>query len=138
LWEKREQLEELGVAVLIVTFESGQLAAAYLQESAVSWPMAIDEQRHLYKSYRMDQASFWDLWGPLSFWAYLKQLLKGNLPQAPTGDVNQRGGNVLIDETGKIKLHHVGAGPADRPSIKSIIDVVLEIRSQKAPDGEYQ
>ncbi len=84
----------------------------------------------------MHRASFWDLWGPLSVLAYLKQLLRGNLPKASTGDVNQRGGNVLIDESGIIKLHHVGSGPADRPSITSILDVVLDINSQKVNDLE--
>ena len=138
MWEKREFLEELEVAVLIVTFESRNLAETYLQESSVAWPILLDERRHLYKGYQMDRANFWDLWGPHSFWAYLKQLLKGNVPKAPNGDISQRGGNVLIDKTGAIKLHHVGTGPADRPSVASIIDVVQGIRSQTFPAGEGQ
>ena len=131
-------MEKLGVAVVIVTFESRQLAAAYSQESAITWPVVIDERRYLYKNYQMFRASFWDLWGPPSIWAYVKQLLKGNLPKNPTGDINQRGGNVLIDESGKIKLHHVGTGPADRPSIQSLIDVVSGSQSHKAHDGADQ
>ena len=79
----------------------------------------------------MNHANFWDLWGPKSFWVYLKQLLQGNLPQKPTGDISQRGGDVLLDEDGDIKLHHIGTGPADRPSIKMILDIVLKFQDQK-------
>ena len=36
---------------------------------------------------------------------------------------------------GIIKLHHVGTGPADRPSIQSIISEVLEVKRQKNHGG---
>ena len=109
---------------MIVTFESMQAASAYSRKSAITWPVIIDEQRHLYKRYRMYRASFWDIWGPSTWWVYFKQLLKGNLPQRASGDIHQRGGDVLIDDKGIIQLHHVGKGPADRPSVAVILNVV--------------
>jgi len=119
-------LEELGVAVVILTFETNHAATIYSQDLEINWPVVIDEQRHLYKRYQMHRASFWDLWGPSTWLAYLKQFFKGNLPKNPTGDIHQRGGDVLIDENGIIRLHHVGTGPADRPSVDSIINKILE------------
>ena len=37
------------------------------------------------------------------------------------GDIFQRGGDVLIDPTGIVALHHVGNGPADRPPVETIL-----------------
>jgi hypothetical protein len=34
------------------------------------------------------------------------------------------GGDVLIDPTGIVSLHHVGAGPADRPAIETIMNKI--------------
>lgn len=75
------------VAVLIVSFESRNLTATYLQDSTITWRMIIDEQRQLYNTYHMDRTSF-GIYGTTRFLAYLKQLLKGNAPKAPLGDVN--------------------------------------------------
>jgi len=126
LWERKDKLEDLGVSIMIVTFESMPSVSAYSWESGITWPVILDERLHLYKRYKMYRAGFWDLWGPSTWWAYLKQLLKGNLPQRASGDIHQRGGDVLIDDKGIIQLHHVGKGPADRPSVASILEVVVE------------
>jgi len=110
--------------VLIITFESQQAGSEYIRESGISWPIVLDNQRHLYNNYNMYRASFWDVWGLRSCWAYLKQLVKGRLPKALSSDIYQRGGDVLIDDQGVIRLHHVGTGPADRPAIDSILKIV--------------
>lgn len=109
---------------MVVTFESLQTAKSYATESDVNWPIMIDERRYLYSHFQMHRANFWDLWGPGTWLAYVRQLMKGNLPKRTRGDIHQRGGDVLIDGFGQIRLHHVGSGPADRPQVKSIIDIV--------------
>ncbi len=68
----------------------------------------------------------------------MKQLLKGNFPENPAAEVNQRGGNALIDESRKRIPYQVGTGPADRLSIQSLIDAVSGSRSHKAHDGVDQ
>jgi len=40
----------------------------------------------------------------------------------------QQGGNVLIDPNGIVRVHHVGRGPADRPSVDRLIAAVLSAR----------
>ena len=122
--------------MLIVTFESRFSASDYTQEMVAAWPIVIDESRHLYKRYQMHKASFWDLWGPRTWWAYFKQVSKGKFPKRTTGDIHQRGGDVLIDQFGEIKLHHVGTGPADRPSVQSIIDIINNPGNLRAQGGE--
>lgn len=110
----------------MVTFEEDYLARQYAQETGMSWPLLIDANRELYRGYGMLSASLWDIWGPGTWWAYLKELLAGHMPGPSHGDISQRGGDVLIDPRGIVRLHHVGAGPADRPSVDSILRIIRE------------
>ena len=72
----------------------------------------------------MLSASFWDIWGPKTWWAYFKETLQGHIPKKATGDIYQRGGDVLIDPDGIVRLHYVGDGPANRPSLDTIFQIL--------------
>ena len=85
------------------------------------WPILVDESGRTYGYYGMGKATFFDLWNPATLWLYFLELLKGKRPHAPHGDIHQRGGDVLIDPAGEIRLKHVGRGPADRPSVDTIL-----------------
>jgi hypothetical protein len=121
LREKEKLLKEHNVQVVVVTFEAGCFAKQYVQETGIDWPLLIDEKRELYAAYGILEASFWDIWGPKTWWAYFKELLAGHLPRSSAGDISQRGGDVLIDPDGIARVHHIGSGPADRPSIENIL-----------------
>ena len=116
-----KELDRLGVKVVVVTFEQVFPALAYVKKTGLQWPLLVDEKRSLYRAYGMLNAGLLDLWGPATWWAYMKEMARGRLPKKPTGDVNQRGGDVLVDPSGIIRLHHVGKGPADRPPVASIL-----------------
>ena len=109
---------------MIVTFEANYWARQYVEETGLAWPLLIDENRELYRAYNMLRAGFWDIWGPRSWLAYLQELLRGRLPKPAHDDINQRGGDVLVSPDGIIRLHHVGAGPADRPGIDTILRAI--------------
>lgn len=109
------------MAVVVVTFENNFLARSYGEETALSWPLLIDGTRGTYRNYNMLSASFWEVWGPKTWRAYLKCLVKGQKLARSEGDIFQRGGDVLIDPEGIVRLHHVGSGPADRPSVETIL-----------------
>ena len=108
----------------MVSFEADFLARQYIEETSMSWPLLVDKTRDLYRAYSMLNGSFWDIWGLKTWIAYFKELRKGHKPKESRGDVMQRGGDVLIDPNGIIRLHHVGTGPGDRPTIDSIIGVI--------------
>jgi len=114
-----------------VTFEADYFAKKYVQETALDWPLLIDEKRELYRSYGMLEAKFWDIWGPKTWWAYLKELIVGHFPKSSAGDISQRGGDVLIDPCGIVRLHHIGTGPADRPSAESILTLIQPKESER-------
>lgn len=121
---RENELAKLGVNIVVVTFEAGFTAEAYVEDTGISWPLLTDEDRVLYRAYDMLTAGFWDILGPKTWWAYLKEMLKGKMPKKSTGDVSQRGGDVLIDPSGTVMLHHVGDGPADRPAVEMILSII--------------
>ncbi len=126
--EHEAELAGLGVAIAVVTFEAGFLARQYVEESGLVWPLLVDEKRELYRGYGMLAASFWDIWGVRTWLAYGKGILAGQKLHRSEGDISQRGGDVLIDPTGVVRLHHVGEGPADRPSVGQLLDAIRASR----------
>jgi len=112
------------IRVAVVTFEDDVFARSYVAETGLDWPLLIDADRALYHGYDMLSAGFWDVWGVRTWWAYVRELLKGQKVHASAGDVMQRGGDVLIDPDGIVRLHHVGTGPADRPAVETILALV--------------
>ena len=130
--ESHAELAAHDVAVAVVTFDSGPLAAAYARETGLEWPLLLDSDRVLYRAYGMLRGRVWDLFGPSAIWVYLKLLAKGRRLRRPGSDVSQLGGDVLVDPGGTVRLHHVGVGPADRLPVESFLAVVR--RGPSRPD----
>lgn len=114
---------------LVLTFEASFLARAYAEDSALPWPLLIDADRAVYRAYGMDRARGRDLWRPATAVAYARALFRGHRLRRSDGDVHQRGGDVLVDPDGIVRLHHVGRGPADRPPVERLLAVTSETRS---------
>jgi peroxiredoxin len=121
LRDHEEEFRRKNVQIAVVTFENDRAALNYAEETSLKWPVLIDETRGTYMSYGMLLASFLDIWGPKTWWAYAKELLRGQKLKKTEGDISQRGGDVLIDPAGIIRFHHIGKGPADRPSAETIL-----------------
>jgi len=126
LREKEQDLEAGNCKVVVVTFEAGFLARQYKEETGLVWPLLVDESRQVYRAYGMLAAGFWDIWGFATWKAYFREMLRGHLPKKSSGDIHQRGGDVLIDPQGTVRLHHVGAGPPDRPPVENILRIMAE------------
>ena len=124
LRQRADELERLGVDVLVVSFEAGPMVLAYARTTGLTFPIVVDEERELYRAYGMLLGHKRDLWGPASVLVYLRLMLRGRRLRLPTGDTAQLGGDVLIDPAGVVRVHHVGSGPADRPAIDELLDVV--------------
>jgi len=124
LRERKDELLRKNIKVVVVTFEAGFLARRYMEETGLEWPLLVDANRDIYRAYGMLDAGFWDVWGPSTWLAYLKEIRRGRLPNKSSGDIRQRGGDVLIDAEGIVRLHHVGFGPADRPEVAAILQAI--------------
>ncbi len=125
LQQAREALDRLGVQTLVVTFEGREAAREYLEETGMPWPLLVDTERWLYRAYNMHAARLRHLWGFATMRAYGREALRGRFPRIPRADTAQQGGNVLIDPAGVVRLHHVGRGPADRPTVASVLAVFM-------------
>jgi hypothetical protein len=121
LRDHEAEFSKRNVKIVIITFETDYFARSYVEETHLSWPLLVDDSRETYKNFGMFSASFWDVWGPKTWWVYFKEILKGQKLRSSAGDIFQRGGDVLIDPTGIVRLHHIGKGPGDRPTIEMIL-----------------
>ena len=119
-----EQIDQLPLDVMAVTFQSSEVAGEYVERTGWPWQMLVDPDRVLYTAYAMHRGGLWAIWGPQSWWGFLKLILKGRRLRPPAGDVYQMGGDVLIDPSGTVRLHHVTRVPVERPAIESILEVV--------------
>ena len=114
----------MNIKVIVITFERLNSTAFPVAETAINFPYYVDEERHLYRYYGILKAGFWDLWGPRTLLIYLRLLLKGRKLLKSQSDINQRGGDVLIDPRGVVRYHHIGTGPGDRPAPENICKLV--------------
>jgi hypothetical protein len=121
LRDREDEFQRRKVQIVVVTFESNFLARRYVEDTSLNWPILVDETREMYRKYGMLTASLWDIWGPKTWWVYLREMMKGAKLIKSEGDIFQRGGDVLIDPAGIVSLHHIGAGPADRPPVERIL-----------------
>lgn len=122
--QRQSELDRLNIRVAVVTFEPAARAASYARQRGVEWPILIDRSLELYGAYGMHHGRWWDLYGPSAWWIYAKLLARGRRMGMPRSDVRHLGGNVLIDPDGRVRLHHVGRGPADRPPVDKLIERV--------------
>lgn len=125
--ERSRDLLSSNIKVVVISFEAGFLARQYLAETGLEWPLLVDEKRQLYRAYGMLDAGFLDIWGPATWLVYFREILRGRLPRKSSGDIRQRGGDVLINPEGIVRLHHVGSGPADRPEVDAILRAVSSL-----------
>jgi hypothetical protein len=121
LQQFKSEFENRNAGIAVITFETGHMARGYAEETRLDWLILVDQTRELYSAYGMLTATFWEIWGPSTWWAYMKAVARGYLPKHSEGDVSQRGGDVLIDPAGVVRMHHIGRTPADRPSVDAIL-----------------
>jgi len=121
LQDAQDELERLQIQTLVVTFEGPAEALEYLDETGLVWPLLLGSDHRLYRAYGMRTARLRHLWGFATIRAYAREAFRGRFPRLPRADAAQQGGDVLIDPSGVVRLHHVGRGPADRPTVTSVL-----------------
>ncbi|MBI2828750.1 MAG: hypothetical protein HYX77_05720 [Acidobacteria bacterium] len=120
--QRQQAFDGLRIRTVVVTFEAAPFVRAYIAETMVTWLILIDPDRTLYRGYDMHRGRLRDIWGVRTWLAYMKELARGRLPKYSGADTRQLGGDVLIDPAGIVRFHHVGTGPADRPSVAAILE----------------
>lgn len=105
------------------------MATDYVLETGFPWALLLDPTRSLYTAYGMGRGRWWRIWGPATLWAYARLLVRGKRPRRPTGDVDQLGGDILVDPAGRVAVLRVAQGPADRPAISALLEPITKSRA---------
>lgn len=120
LRQRQSELDATGATVLLLSFESAADTAAHVRSHKLPYVTLVDEQRSLYHAFGMDRGPLWQIYGPRVLWGYLKAYLRGGRVRV-RGDTLQRGGDVILDGDGIVRLLHVGADSFDRPSVDTLL-----------------
>ncbi len=124
-----DELERLGVKVLLVTFSSSGYAKKFREEVCSQFPVLIDRERSLYNTYGLE-SSLLRSWGWKNLWAYTKKLLSGQEWKGIQGDSTQLGGDFIIDHDGIVQFAYRSRDPTDRPPVEELMEHLQEIGRQ--------
>ena len=121
----RDRLSQFGDAVVVViAFSAPEHVAAYQRERLAPLAVLIDEDRVVYRAYGLGRGSVWKVWGPKTWWAYLKLIARGRRLQRPVDDTFQLGGDFVVGRDGRLLYGFRSADPDDRPAVDDLIAAV--------------
>ena len=121
--EHREEIESLGCGIVVVGQNKDIPQAEEWNVSGNFYADFIhlcDPSKELYKAFGFDR-SLSGVWGPASLDFYVAEQMSGRELHPSMGqDVNQMGGDILIDGNGKITLPYYSKTNTDRPTLDQI------------------
>lgn len=123
LHHSRQAFVNRWVRILLVGFEPKERAEDWIRQIQVDFPFLIDPDRSLYQDYGL-QHSILQAWHPRALWFYFKRFLRGKGLPKIHADPNQLGGDVIIDQSGKIRMIFSSRDPTDRPSVEELLAVI--------------
>lgn len=112
---------------MVISFERGEgNFAPQGHTDAEGVAHYLDEGLTLYRYFGMYEAGFWDLWGVRTLWTYFRLIGRGKKMMKSSGDIYQRGGDVLLDPVNVVRFQRVANGPGDRPDPETLFSLVAE------------
>lgn len=121
----QEELKQLGVAVILVSFGSRENGRAWLAETCPSFQLVIDSPRDVYRSYRLKH-SWGGSWNLKTLAYYLRALLGGREWHGIVGDPAQLGGDFIIARDGRFLFEYRSRQATDRPQVSRLMDILRE------------
>lgn len=126
LRQQEDELNKLNVSVLVVTFGSSPLARAWLEETRVSFPVLLDEERQVYRAYGLER-SWLRSWNLRTTWRYVQLIRAGRRWRGVQGDSTQLGGDFIVDSAGIVRLAYRSHDPTDRPPVSALLAHLQEL-----------
>lgn len=108
------------IQVVTISFGTPYWAGVWLEETQSPFPFLLDPALAAYQAYGL-QHSVWHSWGWNNLRYYAKAVLRGQKFSVNRGDVNQLGGDFLVDNHGVLRLVHPSRDPTDRPAIAAVL-----------------
>ncbi len=125
-----DELAERNVSTLVVTFGSSPLAQAWLDETGVSFPVLLDEDRAVYRAYGLER-SWRRSWNLRTAWRYVQLMRAGRRWRGVQGDSTQLGGDFIVDAEGVVRLAYRSHDPTDRPSLSVLMAQLQELANPR-------
>jgi peroxiredoxin len=132
LCQQRDQLEQLNVEVLLVSFsDDPELAKIWLETTCPSFHLLLDPQRIVYRIYGL-QHSWLRFWNLKTIWRYIQLLCAGRKWRGIQGDSAQLAGDFIIDPKGILRLAYRSHDPTDRPLIADLLTTFRQLDKEYA------
>lgn len=124
--DHHEAFARLGCQVLAICHATPALAAQFLEDDPLPFPLLCDPDRTAYTAFGLARASWLRLMRPDVVLGYLRFMRQGWKPQRPSGreDLLQLGGDFLLDAQRRLVFAHRSSDPIDRPTIAELLDAV--------------
>ena len=122
LCQRQQDLDRLNVRVLIISFSAPTFARTWLEETKAPFSLLLDESRVAYQRFGLER-SLLRSWSPKTIWYYLRNWK--NKPESNlSDDLNQLGGDFIVDAKGVLRFVYPSYEPVDRPSMEQLFSVL--------------
>jgi hypothetical protein len=120
-----DELQRRGVAVAVVSFAEAEKLVQYRERHRWPFPIFADPKREAYRAFTLKRLSWFRVFSPPTLKLYWKLLREGRVRTDYGGeDIYQGGGDFLLDRAGNILFAHRSLDPADRPSVKRLLEEI--------------
>lgn len=107
----------LGAGVLAISFEPVERLPMHRETLELPFPIVSDPTRAAYEAFGLGSADWRRLFGLGVIRRYAGLMLRGYRPRRTESDVQQLGGDFVIDARRRLVYAHRSADPADRPPV---------------------
>ena len=128
--QHRDELERLGVEVVLVTFSSAGHGRVWLKEVCSAFRLLIDRERATYIRYGLKR-SLLRSWSLKTVRKYVQLMRAGRRWRGIQGDSAQLGGDFIIDPQGIVRLAYPSRDPTDRPEAADLLVRLRELAGAK-------
>ena len=123
--QHREELKQLNVAVLLISFGPQENAKDWLEEICPSFQLLLDPERTAYHAYKLKH-SWLSSWNLKTLMYYARALFGGREWLGIVGDSAQLGGDFIIAQDRSLLLEYRSKEATDRPDVSELLKVLRE------------
>lgn len=127
------------VPIIVISFAEPAKLIRYQEYHR--WPFTIlaDPTRIAYEAFTLRRLSWWRIFSPATLKLYFKLLREGKKRQDyGKEDIQQAGGDFLVDHAGNILFAHRSREPSDRPTATRLLHEIDRITQSSVADSATQ
>jgi peroxiredoxin len=134
----REQIEQAGLNIAVVTQGTPEATAAFAREFAPGLLCLSDPERKAYQAYGLERGNLFQIFLNPKVWSAISRARKKGrtLENPPPGqDAMQMSGTFIISQAGRVELPYYYDHIADHPPLDLLLSGVLSTRWDQSFEG---